>query len=113
MPVQVRLPHALADLTGGERQTSVEAGAAGAEPTVSGLVAVLDARYPGAAARLLDESGLRRYVNVYVNGRDVRLGAGLATPLHEGDAVWILPSSSGGMPASLGMWPSSRQESSA
>ncbi len=112
MPVQVRLPQALADLTGGERQTSVEAGAVGVEPTVSGLVAGLDTRYPGVASRLLDESGLRRYVNVYVNGRDIRLGDGLGTVLRPGDAVWILPASSGGMPASLGMWPSSRQESS-
>lgn len=98
MPVQVRIPAALADLTAGERSASAEAG------TVAGLLAALDSRYPGLQARLLDASGLRRYVSICVNGHDIRYGDSLDTSLRDGDAVWILPTSSGGMAASHGMW---------
>lgn len=47
-------------------------------------------RFPELGDRLMDESGLRRYVNVYVAGTDIRLGAGLRTPLRAGDVVTIL-----------------------
>jgi molybdopterin synthase sulfur carrier subunit len=47
--------------------------------------------------RMCDESGeLRRFVNVYINGEDVRFQAGLATPLTGGDEVSIVPAVAGG-----------------
>jgi molybdopterin synthase sulfur carrier subunit len=46
---------------------------------------------------VVDELGsLRRHVNVYVNGESIRYLSGLATPLNEGDEMWILPAISGG-----------------
>jgi molybdopterin synthase sulfur carrier subunit len=61
------------------------------------MIEVLDQQYPGLAARLLDSSGLRRYLNVYVGAHDVRFGDGLATTIPHGERVTILPASSGGM----------------
>ena len=46
--------------------------------------------------RLLDDSGLRRFVNVYINDEDVRFLDGLGTPLQDGDTVTILPAVAGG-----------------
>ena len=47
--------------------------------------------------RLYDESGKpRKFINIYVNGRDVRFLSGLETELREGDEVQILPAVSGG-----------------
>ncbi len=61
------------------------------------LIAALDLRHPGMGDALLDDSGLRRYWCVYVNGRDCRRIGGLATPVANGDRAWILPTTSGGM----------------
>jgi MoaD family protein len=91
MPVQVRIPELLRDAASG--QVDVEADAT----TVRELIGTLDERYPGFRARLIDDSGLRRYWCVYVNGRDTRLGASLDTALTSDDVVWILPATSGGM----------------
>lgn len=91
--VAVRIPGVLLALTDHQPQVTVDA------PTLATLIDALDARCPGMRERLLDESGLRRYINVYVNARDVRYGQGLATELGERDVVWILPTSSGGMAA--------------
>ncbi|WP_026552614.1 MoaD/ThiS family protein [Arthrobacter sp. H20] len=53
--------------------------------------------YPVFARRIRDETGaLRRYVNVYVNGEDVRRLDGLATPVQPGAEVMIIQSVAGG-----------------
>jgi len=58
----------------------------------------LDAKFPGLKERLLDEAGqIRRFVNIYVNGEDVRFLQGLDTPLHPGDEVSIVPAVAGGI----------------
>lgn len=90
MLVRVRIPELLRGATGGEEQVQVPAG------TVAELVAAIDAAHPGFAGLLLDESGLRRYWCIHVNGRDVRWLDGLATRVSAADAIWILPTSSGG-----------------
>ncbi len=57
----------------------------------------LDAAYPGLKDRLCDEAGeIRRFVNIYVNGEDVRFLGGLATPVQDGDEVSIVPAVAGG-----------------
>lgn len=91
MPVHVRIPELLQDDASGHAEVEVEA------TSVRDLVDVLDERHPGMRARLIDESGLRRYWCVYVNGRDTRLGGSLDASLTSGDVVWILPATSGGM----------------
>lgn len=93
MSVHVRIPEFLRSHVSGSQTIS----ASGAD--VGALIADLDAQFPGLAGRLVDESGLRRYINVYINGRDIRFGAGIATAVADGDSVWILPASSGGMAA--------------
>lgn len=69
-------------------------------PAGATLRAVLDEvekRIPGATAKLLDADGKpHRYVNLYVNGDDIRYGAGVDTPVAEQDEVLILPAVSGG-----------------
>ena len=57
----------------------------------------LEAAYPGLKDRLCDEAGeIRRFVNIYVNGEDVRFLQGLATPVSDGDEVSIVPAVAGG-----------------
>ena len=65
--------------------------------TVGEVVAALTAEYPSLKSQLLtDEGGLNRFVNVYVNGQDVRYLDGLATPVGDRDEVRLLPAMAGG-----------------
>lgn len=91
MSVRVRIPTPLRGLTGGAAEVQVD-GASVAE-----AISQLEARYPGIAQRLKDENGeLRRFVNLYVNGEDVRFLQGLDTHLKAGDEVSIVPAVAGG-----------------
>lgn len=91
MAVMVRIPQPLRGLTGD--QSTV----AGAGATLGACIAGLEAAFPGMRERLMDETGnLRRFVNVYVNGEDVRFMDGLATVLKDGDEVSIVPAVAGG-----------------
>ena len=61
------------------------------------MIEGLEREFPGIKDRLCDETGeLRRFVNVYVNGEDVRFQQGLATPLTGDDEVSIVPAVAGG-----------------
>lgn len=65
--------------------------------TVGGLVAALIEQHPGLGGQLLTPDGdLNRFVNVYVNGQDVRYLDGLATPVADRDEVRLLPAMAGG-----------------
>mgnify|MGYP003333852532 CR=1 FL=1 len=64
--------------------------------TLEAVIKDLDASYPGIGERLVDDSGLRRFVNVYVNDEDVRFMDSLQTPVRDGDSVTILPAVAGG-----------------
>ena len=89
--VKVRIPTPLRGLTAG--QDAVE----GAEGQLADLIERLEASYPGLKDRLCDEGGeLRRFVNIYVNGEDVRFLGGLGTSLSAGDEVSIVPAVAGG-----------------
>ena len=90
MPVEVSVPTILRSLTGGEKSV-VAAG-----DTLQAVIDDLNANYPGIADRLVDESGLRRFVNVYLNDEDVRFLDGLNTPVADNDAITILPAVAGG-----------------
>ena len=90
MSVEVRVPTILRPYTGGEKIVTVEGA------TLQALIDNLDANYSGIGERLIDESGLRRFVNVYLNDEDVRFLDGLATELSDGDSVTILPAGAGG-----------------
>lgn len=89
----LRLPSVLADVVGGARTLTV----APAEPTVAGLLDALADGYPVLVRRIRDEAGaLRPYVNVYVDGEDVRHLGGVSAPVPQGAVVHVLPSIAGG-----------------
>jgi sulfur-carrier protein len=90
MAIEVRIPTILRTYTGGEK--SVE----GSGATLGELLADLDGRYDGLRGRLVDDAGLRRFVNVYLNDEDVRFLGGLAAPVSDGDTVTVLPAVAGG-----------------
>ena len=91
MSVTVRIPTPLRKLT---KDADVVSGDGG---TLTSCIESLERQYPGLKERLCDETGdLRRFVNVYVNGEDVRFLAGMATALKAGDEVSIVPAVAGG-----------------
>ena len=90
MAIEVRIPTILRTYTGGAK--AVE----GSGTTLEELFGDLDCRYGGLRERLQDESGLRRFVNVYLNDEDVRFLGGLKTPVKDGDTVTVLPAVAGG-----------------
>ena len=93
MSVQVVLPGVLADLAGGSKHLDVDP----AGPSLGDLLDALAARHPLLERRIRDETGaVRRFVNVYVDGDDVRFGKGLATEVRDGAEVQVLPSVAGG-----------------
>lgn len=89
--VKVYIPTSLRHLTGNRATIEVEGS------TVAELLANLRSSYPEVAARVLDpQGGLPRYVNVYVNDREIDDLQGTGTPLQEGDQVAIIPAMAGG-----------------
>jgi molybdopterin synthase sulfur carrier subunit len=90
MAIEVRIPTILRTYTGGQK--SVE----GSGATLGELLTDLDGRYDGLRGRLVDDAGLRRFVNVYLNDEDVRFLGGLAAPVSDGDTVTVLPAVAGG-----------------
>jgi molybdopterin synthase sulfur carrier subunit len=92
MSVEVRIPTILRQYTSGEK--AVE----GSGTTLVELIDDLESRHPGLRARLVDEKGLRRFVNVYLNDEDVRFLGGLETSVADGDNVTVLPAVAGGAP---------------
>lgn len=93
MSVQVVLPGVLASLAGGAKHLDVDP----AGSTLADLLDALAAQHPMLCRRIRDETGqVRRFVNVYVDGDDVRFQGGLATPVPDGAEVQVLPSVAGG-----------------
>ena len=91
MAITVRIPQPLRSLTG--NQSTVP----GLGPSLGACIEHLEATYPGVRARVMDDGGeLRRFVNIYINGDDVRFAEGLETPLKDGDEVSIVPAVAGG-----------------
>jgi molybdopterin synthase sulfur carrier subunit len=91
MPVQVRIPTPLRKFTGGAEAVS----ASGA--TIAAIVQDVESRHPGLKERICDDAGkIRRFVNVYVNGDDIRFLNSLDTPVKDGDEISIVPAIAGG-----------------
>lgn len=86
----VRIPPVLRDVTDGQRTVS----ASGA--TVAQVLDDLFGRYPDLRARVTEDGELSRFVNVYVNDRDVRYRDGLDTVVGPDDTVILLPAMAGG-----------------
>lgn len=93
MDVVLGLPAVLAGLAGSSTLTvPLRDGA-----TVADLLDAVREQHPAVERRIREETGaLRRFVNVYVDGDDVRAVAGVATPLRPGSEVLVIPSVAGG-----------------
>ena len=90
MAIEVRIPTILRTYTDGAKQVE------GTGSTLDELISDLEQRHGGLRARLIDDAGLRRFVNVYLNDEDVRFLAGLQTQVKDGDTVTVLPAVAGG-----------------
>jgi sulfur-carrier protein len=90
MPVTVKIPSQLRAATDGEASAEVEGA------TVGEVLDALYERYDELRSRIAEDGGLRRFVNVYVGGEDIRFLDGLETPVSDGDEVTILPAVAGG-----------------
>ena len=91
MGVMVRIPTPLRRMTGGADKVELEV------DNLSQMIETLESDYPGFKERLLDEEGeLRYFVNIYVNGEDIRFDAGLKTSIKSGDEISIVPAVAGG-----------------
>jgi molybdopterin synthase sulfur carrier subunit len=86
----VRIPPALRSETEGKREVHAAGG------TVRELLDDLMSRFPGLRHQLVDEDEIAPFVNVYVEGEDVRTLEGLETQVHDGSTVILLPAMAGG-----------------
>jgi sulfur-carrier protein len=91
MTVVVKIPTQLRAAAGGESETEVDGA------TVQEVLDGLFERFEELRTRISDEDGsLRRFVNVYLAGEDIRFLDGLATPVADGAELTILPAVAGG-----------------
>jgi MoaD family protein len=90
MAVTVKIPTQLRSATGGAASATVEG------TTVGEVLEALYAQFGELRERIADDGGLRRFVNVYIGGEDIRFLDGLQTPVSDGDEVTILPAVAGG-----------------
>jgi molybdopterin synthase sulfur carrier subunit len=92
MAIQVLIPAPMRGLTGNRSKVAISEGA-----TVGEVLTTLTTQYPSVRERIFEPSGrLRRFVNVYLNGEDVRGLAAEATPVKSGDEIGIIPAMAGG-----------------
>lgn len=91
MSTVVRIPTPLRRITNGDDKASVDG------ENLSEIINDLESQYPGIKERLCDENEeLRHFVNIYINGEDVRFLDGLQTNVSEGDEISIVPAVAGG-----------------
>jgi sulfur-carrier protein len=91
--ITVELPNVLCSYTNDNPSLVLD------EPcqTVRDVLAALGRKSPGALDRIMDEQGdLRRHVNLFVNGENVRFLDGLTTPVPGGATIFVLAAVSGG-----------------
>jgi len=90
MAVLVKIPTQLRAATGGAASAAVEG------ETVREVLDALYQEFGDLRERIADDGGLRRFVNVYIGGEDIRFLDGLETAVSDGDEVTILPAVAGG-----------------
>lgn len=91
MSIIVRIPAPLRRLTSGQDRVSVKG------TSLNDVISDLETHFPGIKARLCDDQGeMRNFVNIYINGEDVRFLESLATPTKSGDEISIVPAVAGG-----------------
>lgn len=91
MATTVRIPTPLRRVTAGKDAVSVSG------VTVAENLSDLETQFPGIKARIIDDAGeLHRFVNIYINGEDVRFLQGMQTAVKDGDELSIVPAVAGG-----------------
>jgi molybdopterin synthase sulfur carrier subunit len=91
MAVRVRVPTPLRRFTAGADEVSADGA------SVKAVIEDLERRHPGMRERLLDDKGqLRRFVNIYLNGDDIRFLDELNSKVKDGDDLSIVPAIAGG-----------------
>lgn len=90
MAITVRIPTPLRTLTGGAETVEVDAS------SIREMVENLEGQHAGIKERLMDDKGVRRFVNLYVGEEDIRFLDGLDTELKDGEEVSIVPAIAGG-----------------
>ena len=90
MAVSVKIPTQLREATDGDSTASVDGA------TVGEVLDALYERYGELRSRIAEDGGLRRFVNVYVGGEDIRFLDGLDTPVPDGAELTVLPAVAGG-----------------
>lgn len=89
--ILIRIPTPLRRVTNGQSKVEVESGNLGE------IIERMESDYPGFKERLVDEDGeLRYFVNIYLNGEDVRFLQGMETTTKTGDELSIVPAVAGG-----------------
>ncbi len=87
----VRIPTPLRRLTSGQAKVQVSGA------NIVELVSSLDKSFPGIKDRLVDETGdIKRFINIFVNGDEIRTLQGASTPIKDADEVSIIPAMAGG-----------------
>jgi sulfur-carrier protein len=86
----IRIPPTLRAEAGGERQVEV------AGDSVRDVLVGLTERFPALQERIWEDGQVAEFVNVYVDGEDIRTLGGIDTPVREGSTLILLPAMAGG-----------------
>jgi sulfur-carrier protein len=91
MTAKMKIPSQFRKLTGDQPEVICHG------DTVRACIGYVAGLYPELRSRMMENSGeLRKYMSVFVNGKDVRFLSGLDTPVGDGDEVSVLPAIGGG-----------------
>lgn len=91
MSTTVRIPTPLRRVTDGQDKVDAEGA------TLREIIDSMESQFPGIKARICDDNGdLRNFVNVFVNGEDVRFMDGVDSATADGDEISIVPAVAGG-----------------
>lgn len=90
MPVTVKIPSQLRAATGNQAELEADG------TSVGEVLDAVFAEHGDLKERITEEGELRRFVNVYVGGEDIRYGEGLGTAVSDGNEITILPAVAGG-----------------
>ena len=92
MAATLFVPTPLRKLTNGQSKVQLSAA------NVSEIIERAESQYPGFRERVIGEDGeIKRFINVFVNGTDIRTLQGKATPVKDGDEVSVIPAMAGGI----------------
>ncbi len=90
MPAIVRIPTPLRSHTDGKDTVNAEGA------TIKAVLDDLEKQHPGIIEKLVDDKGIRRFVNIFVGDEDIRFMDGIDTAVKDGDEVSIIPAIAGG-----------------